>query len=120
MASSRVSSILSMFIHPLKKPLAMEGLGLIKSYVKLVRDTLRAKRKPPCGWQTDDVSLPSETICAKFAYTTSCMSSPEADLAKRTKIKPACAGLEESQNRLRRLHHCILQFDQKDFQHGSA
>ena len=47
----------------------MEGLGLIKSYVKLVRDTLRAKRKPPCGWQTDDVSLPSETICAKFAHT---------------------------------------------------
>lgn len=120
MASSRVSSILSMFIHPLKKPLALEGLGLIKSYVKLVRDTLRAKRKPPCGWQTDDVSLSSEAICAKFAHTTSCMSSPEADLAKRTKIKPACAGLEESQNRLRRLHHCILQFDQKDFQHGSA
>lgn len=56
MASSRVSSILSMVIHPLKKPLALEGLGLIKSYVKLVRDTLRAKRKPPCGWQTDDVT----------------------------------------------------------------
>jgi hypothetical protein len=45
-----------MFIHPLKKPLALEGLGLIKSYVKLVRDTLRAKRKPPCWWQTDDVT----------------------------------------------------------------
>ena len=68
----------------------------------------------------ESAELQQDSVCAKFAHTTSCMSSPEADLAKRTKIKPACAGLEESQNRLRRLHHCILQFDQKDFQHGSA